>query len=589
MTVPFTEHPCLPPVTPGEIRAIIDKFGSGAPEVFAEIERKRVTMIARAETDPLEHGWVFEHWRAALAQMALPAAILLALFGGNGSGKTWFAVWEALRVMFTLPGSKVLFLHESEQSSIEVHQAIVYHFLPRQVRPVDGWKPKKSVSTQIGYDNKNGFTGNAFSLPNGSKAVFGNYNQRVKLYEGTGWKRIVFDEDAPLTWLDTLLVRLPRAHGQAVWCFTAIDGITPAVSAVVKGAITLEHRPVDPEVLPVDHQVSEDQDFPKGTMPYIQESPRPGTRIMFFHTDLNPLPEGQYATMKRLAAAKDLVWRERRLYGWARNNMRSACPKFSKVHIASRARVAEFLARPCTRYQVMDPAGARMFFLLWFAVDEHGRHCFYREWPDVPHYGEWALASDDKAHWDGKPGPAQISQGLGVIDYKRVILKAEGWAFVADAGWQSFTGEPPVPAEAIFQRFIDPRSGAVAAMAEESGDSSLIDRLAEEQRDSKGALVGPSLQFDPAYSGKNEEDGITQINEMLAYNANEKVVALLNEPRMMVSEECESLIWALMNYTGHDGAKAACKDPMDCLRYAVLKNCLHVDAAHLAGHAGGGW
>ena len=48
MTAPFTPHPCLPLPTRAEIDAIIARHGSGAVEVFQEIERKRQRAIRDA-------------------------------------------------------------------------------------------------------------------------------------------------------------------------------------------------------------------------------------------------------------------------------------------------------------------------------------------------------------------------------------------------------------------------------------------------------------------------------------------------------------------------------------------------------------
>lgn len=587
MQIPFTEHPCLPAVTEPEILAIVERHGARAPEIFEAIERRRVETIAKAAADPLRDGWILEPWRDALKQLEGDLN-LLALFGGNGAGKTFFAVWEAICTIFQVPGARVLFLHESEQSSIDVHQSIVYHYLPPELKPRDGWRPKKTVTTQISYDSKNGFTGNSISFPNGSKAVFGFYNQKVKLYEGGGWTRVVADEDMPLNWLDTLLFRLPRSKGKMLWCFTPIDGITPAIKSVTTGAVTLQSRPVDPDLLPPTHRVDELQDWPLGEMPYIQESTREKTRIMYFHSSMNPL--SGYEAAKAIGRGKDSITKERRYYGWARNTQRSCFPGFCASHILTAEKMAERLTKPCTHYLVLDPAGARNFYLLWFAVDASGTHYFHREWPDVVNYGEWALPSDDRGKWDGKAGPAQIKVGFGIEQYKKLILEAEGWRRI-DGNWVSHNGAPgkPIPATPIWQRFIDPRSGVIEAAADDAGESSLIYRFAEEQLDEAGRISGPSMQFEPAYSGKNEDDGLTQIDQMLTFDRTQPLTAMLNEPKIYVSAECGSLIWAMQNYTAHDGPKAASKDPIDALRYAILKKCMHVHSELLAGFSGGGY
>lgn len=612
MNFPFTEHPCLPAVTREVVVGIVQKYGAQAPAVLQQMETKRREAIALAKRDPLRHGWELEWWKEADALLAQKDTILLANLGGNGSAKTTHAVKRALQVMFDEPGSKVLFLHESDLSSRMVHQKYCYDYLPPEVRPTENWKPKKGVNTRIAYNIDTGFIGSGFSLPNGSSAVFGFYTQDVKIYEGTAWRIIVLDEDAPLSWIDTLLYRLGRAGGKAIWCFTAIKGITPAVHAITAGAKTLRSRPVDPELLPVDHQASENQDWPRGHMPFVQESPREGVKIIYAHSDMNPLsgydPERGlpawhgYREIVRLSKGKPVAERERRAYGFSRQNMRTVFPRFSASHIVPVEKMAEILKKPCTRYLVCDPAGNRNFFFIWFAVDQHGRHFVYREWPDVPTFGQWALPSEDSRKWDGIPGPAQQTLGYGVKAYKRMILEAEGWSQV-DGVWvpgrrcrgkvlsgEVLSGEEGfVPAEEIFQRFIDPRSGAVNSTAEDSGESSLISRFYEEQRESDGTISGPSMEFEQAYSGSNEDDGLNQITEMLDYDLNEPITHLVNEPRLYVSAACQNLIWALTNYSQHDGGKAACKDPIDTLRYAVLKKCIHVQQGQLGGIAGGGW
>jgi hypothetical protein len=646
---PFTSHPCLPPVTDAEIAAILAQHGEGAPAVLREIEVKRKELIAQAAADPLRHGWELEAWRDADRLLAQPETRILANLGGGGSSKTTWAVKRGVHTAFTVPKAKVLFLHEDEDASRDVHQAMAYEFLPPELKPVDGWKPKKTTTTNIVYDSKIGFSGNAFTTPIGGKARFGFYRQDIKRWEGGGWTLIIMDENAPLKWIETLGFRLGRAGGKLIWCFTAIDGITPAVQALTAGARTLESRRVDPEIFPADYRCIETQDWPLGHMPYIQQGVNPMVKIIYFHSEMNPLSgydpaQGRgafygYNDQKLFCKGKPKAIAERRCYGFSRKSARSVFPLFGAVHVLPENVMRERLANASvTRYQIIDPAGARQFFMIWFAVDSHGRHFIYREWPDLPTYGEWALPADDPNKWDGKQGPAQAKTISGVVAYKRVILEAEGWRWT-ESGWSqqsevwvdnvdpptrhgvsTVIGESvvqvstpagrktivapireyksvmlptltkvPALAEEIFDRYVDPRSGATEAMASDAGESSVIDRFREEQTDEQGRIVGPVMILTPATSGKVEEDGLTQIDELLAYNPAEPITALLNEPKLYISAACENTIWAMTNYTGHDGAKAACKDPIDCVRYMALKKCVHVQASALTGIAGGGW
>ena len=73
------------------------------------------------------------------------------------------------------------------------------------------------------------------------------------------------------------------------------------------------------------------------------------------------------------------------------------------------------------------------------------------------------------------------------------------------------------------------------------------------------------------------------INSLLDYDRGEPVTALVNEPHLFVSRSCQNVIWAMQNYTGHDGEKAACKDPIDCLRYMATADLQHMQSADLKG------
>jgi hypothetical protein len=51
----------------------------------------------------------------------------------------------------------------------------------------------------------------------------------------------------------------------------------------------------------------------------------------------------------------------------------------------------------------------------------------------------------------------------------------------------------------------------------------------------------------------------------------------LNRPQLQVVETCPNTIWALEHWTGLDGQRGACKDPIDCLRGAFLSGINYVD------------
>jgi hypothetical protein len=297
--------------------------------------------------------------------------------------------------------------------------------------------------------------------------------------------------------------------------------------------------------------------------------------VIYFHSELNPY--GGYDTLKKILLGYEVEDRKRRGYGYARNTIMTLFPQFSGVHIIEKDKVPEHV----TRYHVADPAGARNMFQIWVAVDITGRHFVYREWPDVPRLGEWAVPAEDNRKWDGMPGPAQPTLGYGVMEYKRQILADEGNKQDDDGSWR-------MCGELIEARYIDPRSGKAQAIVDNEGGSSLIERMREENFDKRGVLETPALDFLPA-KGLREDEGIQAINDLLSYNRNEPITAHINEPKLFVTRNCQNVIWALKNYTGHDGEKAACKDPIDCLRYCATEKLEYLDPKRVVSVGGGSY
>ena len=533
----------------------------------------REERIRQAINDPLRYGYELPHWKDADALLA--EAKVLCIFGGNRAGKTEYGCKRATQMLAEKENANVLFLQNNELSSVQLHQRTVWKYLPPEWRAL-----KKAQGGNIRFDPKTGFSDNIFTTPIGGTAIFGNYGQELDKYEGLEFDLIVADENLPLKWFQGLLRGLASRGGSILWLFTPIDGMTPAISEVASGSVTRLSRPVDPELLdPKEVHVS---DCPAGEMPYI--AVKGNIRIIYFHSVLNPF--GGYHNLKELYGRADKSVRERRFYGYARKMVRVLFPKFCAHHIVPSETLQQLLSgRKVTRYQVADPAGARNMFMLWCAVDSEKRHFIYREWPDVPRNGEWAVQSEDGRKWDGDPGPAQPSQGFGVVDYKRLILTEEGNRY-GEKGWE-------MSGERIFERRIDPRSGAAQSVSERDGGASLIDRFEEDQENSRGVVDGPSMVFIPAPGlPENEgingnQEGISGINDLLSYDEGQPITPLLNEPKLFVSSACENLIWALQNYTGHDGSKAACKDPIDCLRYLVTSDLDHFDDQNMGVRGGG--
>ena len=81
-------------------------------------------------------------------------------------------------------------------------------------------------------------------------------------------------------------------------------------------------------------------------------------------------------------------------------------------------------------------------------------------------------------------------------------------------------------------------------------------------------------------------DGVAKINDVLDYDE-EQPVSYLNSPRFFVSRACKNLIFSLQNWTGKDGTRGACKDPIDVLRYFVLSDCEDMEEGTWETEGGG--
>lgn len=114
--------------------------------------------------------------------------------------------------------------------------------------------------------------------------------------------------------------------------------------------------------------------------------------------------------------------------------------------------------------------------------------------------------------------------------------------------------------ERIALRFMDSRF-ADSKIIGDVGSKTLLDEFEE---------IGLSFLPTCTEGAARISEGVAIINDWLDYDET-KEVDYFNRPRLFVSEECVNLIFALQNWTGQDGTSGACKDPVDCLRYLLLK------------------
>jgi len=580
----WTPDPVIARPTDAQIAALVQQHGAKSVDVLRGMEKRRKELIAWRDTNAWEYGFVPAKWKEAEALLWLSS--FLVIFGANRSTKTWFTMWAAMRHCVQNPKANVLCLHNDDTQSIAVHQRIFAHYLPPPWKPREGKRTAKGDSN-LSYHPRTGFANGTAILGNGSQIMFGNYQQEHTRFEGEGYTLIIASEKFPLSLMDTLAYRLPGA-GQTlttVWDYTPIEGLTPAISSVLNGARCVEsERAIH---LPDGHTADKNQDWPAGHMPRKQEGARKGLNIVYFWSEDNALGAGVELRKKMVEEKWDTPKVEKRMYGFARNVTGKALPKFGKANIVPREQLVTMgiLTEKSCRRMVYDPAGSRNPFISWHACDANGRHCTYREWPDLPRFGEWAVRSTKETKWNGDRGPAQDKIGMSVAEQKALMLTAEGWTFT-ETGWM-----PGKDVEHITERLIDPRAGNAARQAANEGDAeTIIDIFAEEQTDASGRVIGPSMIFIPA-PGIMEDSGIETMNaKYLGYDQTAPIVPLINEPSWYVAEECEQTIYSALNYRPGRGAKdEACKDPFDCARYYFTSDPVYHDPTAPQFHKGRGF
>ena len=533
-------HPVIMSPTMEDIRRLVREKGMDETVKLLQLREDKIAAEAK---DPYRHGYEPPHWKDADKMLTEHRDLLIN--GGNRAGKTEYAAKRVVQLMAAKPDRRVWCLHTTEKSSIQMQQNVIWKYIPYE------WKgARKTKITNISYTQKNGFSEGSFVLPNKSQCFFMNYAQDRRVIEGGELDMIWCDELVPLDWLETLRYRLVTRNGFLLVTFTPVTGFTPAVKDYVAGCNITHAR--KSALMPTQINVP---GLPRGTMPYKAKCHGKRGAVMWFHSDANPYSD--FENMKATLAGKGSYEVKIRAYGWAESLQGSQFPMFGEVNLVN---PSEIPAKG-TNYMVVDPAGARNYFMLWLRVGEDGRKYIYREWPDMT-VGEWALPSE-KA--DGKIGIGQRNgAGRGVSGYRQLIRELEG-------------------KEQIFARYIDPRAGGTKA-ASQDGGTSLVELFAT---DHDGDARDGGMHFEPA-AGRQIDEGIGIINDWLSWNQNEPL-GPGNRPTLYVSRDCQNLIYSLREWTGADGEKGATKDPIDCLRYLAVMDPQHYTRTSFAATGGGSY
>lgn len=533
-----TPHPVIPAPDEEMIKAVLKQ--PNGEELLASYIIDREETIERENKDPFNFGYEPENWRDADDLLNTYDEVLIN--GGNRAGKSCYAAKRVVQMAVRIPNAKIWCLHTTSMSSVQMQHPLIHQYLPLE------WKnAKKSRVTNILYSQKNGFGNNSLIGPNGSQIIFLNFAQEKRVIEGGEVDMVWIDEGFDeLDWIETLRYRLITrrglgdGRGKLLMTFTPITGFSPVCREYLAGFETI--RSEKSELLPGQNV----KGVALGEMPYIARSGRRNSAVMWFHTKMNPYQDWDSMVNQLTGRPKQEI--KIRAYGFADDATTTQFPQFKSHNIIPHDRIP---TENVTRYFATDPGGQKNWFMLWVAVDDHGRKYIYREWPDID-FGEWAVPGPG----DGKKGLAQTQDVvLGISDIVEMIKELEG-------------------EEAIEERFIDPRMGASQA-AGKFGGTSYIDLLADEGMD-----MIPS-------AGLRIDQGVGMINDWLAYDE-DRPITIDNEPSFYVSEKCENLIYCMRTWANKEKAGAT-SDPISTLRYLAVMNPTHLDPKGNRSYGGGGY
>ncbi len=529
MELTFTEHPLLPSPTDEEIILL----GETDPKLLEELYKAHEGRIKASMDDPLRYGFNLPGWQRI--RDALDEFYEVITFGGNRSGKTTGCAKLLMEDVTKQMDGHVVCFSQNADTSVKIQQAAVWEMMPKEFK-----KKTKSIEGYINYSMQNGFTGSSFVFPDTRTRVdfktYTQYSNNPTILEGFefGFKNCTgmnigawLDEylgDAAL--VNTLRFRLATRNSKMLVGFTPIDGYTSFIADYLKNAETLETRPAK---LLQGQQV-----------PTIQYSPSRDAGVVYLHSDENPF--GGYERI-----AKDLKGRPEdeikvRAYGLPVKSANSLLPYFNtEVNVLNETPnkygmtfpdISEKSKFSC--YQVVDPAGARNYSMIYAAVNENKDVYIRAEWPDRATYGEWALFGEPK--W--KYGPASKKIGLNVEGYCELFKEIE-----EELGIE---------------------------VIERIGDSRYFARENENNDDLFTAFYDYGISFVPS-SGVMEELGIAALDDWFSYNPNIDVDEV-NRPRCFIHSDCGNLIDSLINYSSNGKADEALKDFFDVIRYLRMSN-----------------
>ena len=511
----------------------IDKLTVEDPVRAETLTRLLLDQPTSEKEDPIEWGWTLPGWRRVMDNW--DSTKIHIILGGNRSSKSTFASRLLVHLAQNIPEAEIRSMHVSEERSVSDSQRYIHESLPARYKR----SKKKGTNHSLQYTQKNGFNAGKAILPpttpdaeRGSTIYFNNYRQYMadpQIFEGWAAHAIHCDEEISENIFSTLLARLTDNHGRLILTFTTLQGYTPLVNSLLKGATTVRSK----------YSALMDKELPLEQV----SSNWPDCRIYYFWSEMSPFVD--YTELIRTYSKQPQEVKLARLYGIPSKSFEGKFPKFQReTNVIEHSKIP-FIADPSvhvTRYFICDPGGSKPWVALWAGVTRDGKIYIYREFPDST-MGAWAIPHINGAGKAvGKPGPGQRPLGWGYQDWKDYYEAQED-------------------GEEIFERIVDPRMGAATVRTKE-GESNIINTMSN---------MGFVFRAAP---GVSIDSGIAKINDALSWDDTEPMTDN-NCPKLYFSDQCENTISSMLEYAGESKSDYF-SDQIDCLRYLFVSGADYI-------------
>lgn len=574
------KHPIFTVPRGEKLRELLEKLGEAEFNRRMELRNRKVEA---AELDPYRCGVRLSAWK--LVEERLKTDKMVIVLGGNQSSKSELGAYLSTRALMKKQWwrggdtpVKIACMHTSNDSSVRQQQKYIHKYLPPELRDIG----KIGRVTNICYTQKNGFSDNAFVTPDGDECAFFNYQQEIDVIEGYTLDWIWADELLNGEWLKTLPFRTMALNGRILVTVTLVHGMIGAIKEVLDACEIVKTAPVDPSLFSdVTPESALARGCPPGQVPVLAVDGRGKRSVIWMHTQNNPFTPR--ANLMEIVSGKPREFVLIRAYGYCESTATSAFPKFSEsVHVISAEKFRKYISeREYTLYMSADPGGAKPWFVKYYAVTDDGCKFLLYESPDFEEFGAWAEPPDKdtpKPKW--KRGPAHGAYaGAGIISLKRLFKEFETRKL------PKILGLPEGASAEIFERYIDPRMGAMTVPGEEN-DTSFISLMEEEQTDAEGNVTGESVLFTAAYSGASGHGGspieasVEIINTQLDYDPREPV-SRSNMPKFYMLDTCQQSITAYKNFSCANSRECPLKDIIDPDRYFFNMDPRHISKSDM--------